>query len=146
MMPQGMCQPVSLRHVQQDCGDFGGHRSNPRGWGHSAGELLQKQAPTGVVWANTLVDVPAALGECWGHGLDSRAGTPPQGRPTPTLAGDRPKYLRAPPQELTLCQVPLAVILKLGRCSRVLLSLGGRSWCVWASVGFVFGDRACLHR
>ena len=36
---------MSLRKVQQDCGDLGGHRSKPRGWGNSAGELAQSRDP-----------------------------------------------------------------------------------------------------
>ena len=46
-MPQGMCQPVSLRKVQQDCSDCSGHRSKTRWWGNSAGELERGRGPTG---------------------------------------------------------------------------------------------------
>ena len=67
-MLQGMCQPVSLRNVQQDCGDFGGHRSKPRGWGNSAREAGVRQGPTGLEWARALLDVLAALWECWDQG------------------------------------------------------------------------------
>ena len=84
------------------------------------------------------VNVPAALWECRGQGLDSRVGTPRKGDQPQKLAGDRPNYRLAPPQELD----SLAVTFQLGRCSRVLLSrgllcVGGRG--AWASVGMVFG-------
>ena len=57
---------MSLRKVQRDYGDFGGHRSKPSGWGNSAGDGAKAGTHTGLVWANTLVDVPAALWECGG--------------------------------------------------------------------------------
>ena len=107
-----MSQPVSLRKVQQDCGDFRGHRSKPHG-SRGAGE---KAGPTGLVWANTLVDVPAAswwlpespvnvLAALWkfrarivggrtsgtgrklGPGSCLTGGYTPQGRPTPNTGG-----------------------------------------------------------
>ena len=120
---------VSLRKVQQDCGDLGGHRSKPRGWGNSAGELAQSRDPlaecgqstgahtsgvgetagtratggrtgniAGILGPRSPVDVPAALRECWGRGLDLRAGTPRK-----ELAGDRPKDRRAPSLRTGLC-------------------------------------------
>ena len=50
----------------------------------------------------SLVDAPTALCECWGQGLDPRAGTPSVGDQRKELAGDRPKHRRAPTQDLVL--------------------------------------------
>ena len=45
------------------------------------------QGTTGKAWTRTGLETTLPVDECWGHGVDSQAG-PPQGRPTPKLAGD----------------------------------------------------------
>ena len=95
------------------------------------------------------VNAPAALKECRSQGYQwtygRHCGTAgarflahervhPQGRPTPKLAGDRPKYRRAPPQELDFVSGTLRSYFLPWQ---VLLSLG--LLCVWevvARLGF----------
>ena len=62
-----------------------------------------------------------------GPGPWPKSGYPPQGRPTPQLAGNRPKHRRAPTQELVLLS---------GTSLLLLVNLDGALMCFfhWASI------------
>ena len=82
-----MCQPVSLRNVQQDCGDFGGHRSKPRECG-----VVQPGSwnEAGTHWLSVGKDNGGRTGGIAGMlGPESRL--PRKGDQPQRLAGDRPK-------------------------------------------------------
>ena len=118
-MPQGMCQPASLRNVQQDCGGFGGHGSapcgalsSPAGRGHrtihvqsglsvvvgpstcETYKLQGQQSGGGTRATSLLVCVPAALRECRGHGLHTQAGNLPRAT-DPRNGGHQPEDWQA---------------------------------------------------
>ena len=85
------------------------------------------------------VDAPTALCECWGQGLDPRAGTHREGDQPKELAGDRPKHRRAPTQELVLLSGTRSFFFSIASVSVLALQRTFTVWEVvvhtWAVVG-----------
>ena len=67
MTPQGMCQPVSLRSVQQDCGDFGVTGPNPVGV-IQPGSWCKSRDPLAVCGQTHWWTYRRHCGDCWGQG------------------------------------------------------------------------------
>ena len=136
---------VSLRKVQQDCGDFGSHRSKPRSGVIQPGSWCK----AGTHWLSVGNGTPAALCECQGPESGLTSGHLPQGRPTQGLAGDRvPKTGGHHPQNWTgtslFFEPPMPSCGFFSGPSRC-----GRSWCVFGSFCWnllPFGGRGTLSR
>ena len=101
MMPQGMCQPVSLRNMQKDCGNFGCHRSKPCGWGNSARELAQGRDPLALCGQRHWCTYQRHRGDCQVQGLDSRAGTSRKGDQFQNWRATDPRTGGHPPKNRT---------------------------------------------